>query len=74
MNKYLKIENFLQKNKLTVIFLSFIFLFIWIYVRPEFIKNKCIKSTDVYVKSIGGDQTDMRYFYWKCLAKKGISN
>ena len=60
--------------KILVVILIIIFLFYWYEIRPIGIRKDCIQFADDKATSVQGDQTDVRYFYWKCLAQKGLMN
>jgi len=49
------------------------FIFYWYSYRPYYITKLCITFVIDKVKEIEGDQTDMRYFFWKCQKQYGLT-
>jgi len=47
--------------------------FYWYSYRPYHITKLCINYSMYRVKEIEGDQTDMRYFFWKCQKQYGLT-
>lgn len=47
-------------------------LFCWYSYRPYYVTKLCFASAVNKVIEIEGDQTDMRYFLWKCQKQHGL--
>lgn len=67
-----KLKQYKYVILIIIIILSFIFY--WYEIRPIQIRKSCFQTAIDKSTSIQGDQTDMRYFYWKCLISKGFSS
>lgn len=48
------------------------FIFYWYSYRPYYINKLCINFSINKVTENGGDQTDVRYFFWKCQKQHGL--
>lgn len=47
--------------------------FYWYSYRPYHITKLCMDSSMKRVTEITGDQTDARYFFWKCQKQYGLT-
>ncbi len=48
------------------------FSFYWYEIRQVNIKKDCIEKAVQETIDKGGDQTDVRYRFWKCSNEKGL--
>ena len=48
------------------------FCFYWYEVREVQIKKNCIESAVQETKEKNGDQSDVRYRFWKCSNQHGL--
>ena len=59
-----------------IILISLVILgltFYWYSYRPYHTIKLCINSATDRVNTIRGDQTDMRYFFWRCEKENGLA-
>lgn len=61
------------KDKTIYILFALLFVFYWFEIRPINITKLCIQSAQDYVYKNDGDQTDMRYWFWKCEKQHGFN-
>lgn len=63
----------LKNNYRQILILAMIILGLyWYEYRPMRVKQHCISWAAEKAKSSSGDQTDVRYFFWKCSNDYGI--
>jgi hypothetical protein len=63
---------FLKGNKiLLLVFIVIALGFYWYSYRPYLINKTCIVYGVEQAKEIKGDQSDVRYFFWKCQMQYG---
>ena len=47
--------------------------FYWYSYRPYYVTKLCITASINRATEIEGDQTDARYFFWKCQRQNGLA-
>ena len=67
-----KIQPFVT-NRLLYIFLILAFAFYWYSYRPYQISKLCIQIGVDAANTRHGDQSDARYYFWKCQKQHGIT-
>ncbi len=67
-----------KQNKYIIILLIIIlgFIFYWYSFRPYHINKLCIVYAQDWAQKLfpRGDQTDVRYAFWKCQKQHGVTN
>lgn len=71
LHKYMTKKQYL--GLIILVVMIFGVLFYWYSYRTYYINKLCISSAMERVKG-GGDQTDVRYFFWKCQKEHGLGN
>ena len=66
-------NNMLKENSKTILILVLvIFSFYWFEIRPMNINKHCIAWAKEKTESFSGEQSDVRYFFWKCTKEYGL--
>jgi hypothetical protein len=66
-------KDLINKNKiLCLLIVVGVFSFYWYSYRPYVVSKGCIQTALENAKGVDGDQTDARYFFWKCEKQHGI--
>jgi len=66
-------KDLIIKNKiLCLLIIVGVFSFYWYSYRPYEVSKECIKTALEKATHIEGDQTDARYFFWRCERERGI--
>lgn len=66
-------RDFIEKNKILCLAVVILALgFYWYSYRPYAVAKTCIQVALDRANEVQGDQTDARYFFWKCQRQHGI--
>lgn len=66
-----KLKHYKYIILITLIILSFAFY--WYSYRPSRVSKLCMTYAMTRVTERGGDQSDVRYFFWKCQKEYGLT-
>ena len=62
------------KGIIIIVLVLILGTFYWYSYRPTHITKLCITFAIDKAKEIEGDQTDARYFFWKCQKQYGLTD
>ena len=78
-----KVMNVFERNKGKIFLMVALLIimsaaFYWYSFRPYLVTKECISTSMEIVKELreekgSGDQTDVRYFFWRCQKEHGLS-
>ncbi len=61
------------KNSIFILIVILSVTFYWYSYRPYKVNRSCIAYAKEWANNIEGDQTDVRYAFWKCQKEHGLS-